>query len=258
MRPEATARGRCPICGAGVGSVVLRARGVDLVRCRACAHVRSIGPAPADRAPAPAERREGHLAHAPFLRRFAPYRGRLLDVGCGAGDFVGAARAAGWDAVGLPSVDAGRMEEAGFAPGSFDAVTFWDALAHVADPVRLLARVRDLLRPGGLLFVQTPDASRLLLRARLHAGLRRAGDDRAARTLCAHPQDFTARSLLLAVEHAGYADPRLLVLRPAVDRAEGRVGAAAKLGWYGVAWTSFAATRGRVRVSSTLQLAASA
>ena len=39
----------------------------------------------------------------------------------------------------------------------FDALTMWDCLEHVVDPEHLLATARSLLKPGGLVFVRTPN-----------------------------------------------------------------------------------------------------
>jgi hypothetical protein len=49
-------------------------------------------------------------------------------------------------------------------PELFDAVTMWDVLEHVTEPVDFLGRCRDLLKPGGYLFVKTPDISSLQAR----------------------------------------------------------------------------------------------
>ena len=102
-----------------------------------------------------------------------PYPGAtLLDVGCGAGDFVADARAAGWDAAGidpdpaavasgnargLPISTRSLAEVAATSAGSFDAVTMAHVLEHVADPVELLALARTVLRPGGMLWLATPN-----------------------------------------------------------------------------------------------------
>jgi 2-polyprenyl-3-methyl-5-hydroxy-6-metoxy-1,4-benzoquinol methylase len=114
---------------------------------------------------------------APHVSGGAP---RYLDVGCSTGFVVEAARQAGWDATGLdlnPSaVEFGRsrgldlravaLEDAGFAPASFDAVSLFDVLEHLPDPLRVLRGCTRLLRPGGILFLYVPNydsASRLLM-----------------------------------------------------------------------------------------------
>ncbi len=49
--------------------------------------------------------------------------------------------------------------------GPFDAVTAWDVIEHLDDPRAALAAVRERLRPGGWLFVSSPDAGSLVGRA---------------------------------------------------------------------------------------------
>jgi CMP-N-acetylneuraminic acid synthetase/2-polyprenyl-3-methyl-5-hydroxy-6-metoxy-1,4-benzoquinol methylase len=105
---------------------------------------------------------------------------RMLDVGCSTGFVVEAARDAGWDAIGLdlnPSaVEYGcsraldlrnvALEDAGFGDASFDALSLFDVLEHLHDPVRTLRACTRLLRPGGILFLYVPNydsASRLLM-----------------------------------------------------------------------------------------------
>jgi SAM-dependent methyltransferase len=95
----------------------------------------------------------------------------LLDVGSGDGDFLRRAKTAGYQAVGQEvnpaavasaqgaglDVRLGPLEEAGFAPQSFDAIRLWHVLEHVAEPLEILATARALLRPSGTLIVGVPD-----------------------------------------------------------------------------------------------------
>ncbi len=100
--------------------------------------------------------------------------GRLLDVGCASAAFLRCAADAGWEAVGVEPSQAlcdrarstlnGRarvicatLQEAGLSGSAFDAVTLWDVLEHVTDPVAFLRLACSLLRPGGHLFVNVPD-----------------------------------------------------------------------------------------------------
>jgi 2-polyprenyl-3-methyl-5-hydroxy-6-metoxy-1,4-benzoquinol methylase len=107
-------------------------------------------------------------------------RPRYLDVGCSTGFVVEAARDAGWEAIGTdlnPSaIEFGRtrqldlrtvaLDDAGFEPGSFDAVSLFDVLEHLLAPVETIRACVRLLRPGGIVFLYVPNydsASRLLM-----------------------------------------------------------------------------------------------
>ena len=109
-----------------------------------------------------------------------PSRPRYLDVGCSTGVVVEAARDTGWEAVGIdlnPSaIEFGTtrgldlrtvaLEDAGFEDGSFDAVSLFDVLEHLIDPVGTLRECVRLLKPGGIVFMYVPNydsASRVLM-----------------------------------------------------------------------------------------------
>ncbi len=100
--------------------------------------------------------------------------GRVLDVGCGKGYFVKAACDAGIDAEGIDLSDTGVRfateelkvracvgridtcaEEFVRDRGMFDVVTFWATIEHVPDPVATLSAIRRVLRPGGMLLLDT-------------------------------------------------------------------------------------------------------
>jgi len=90
----------------------------------------------------------------------------LLDVGCGDGRFLLEAKKRGWRVAGVErypdlSRAAGlevreRVEDAE-ALGPFGCVTLWHTLEHLPDPHGTLARIRQLLAPGGMLLVAVPD-----------------------------------------------------------------------------------------------------
>jgi SAM-dependent methyltransferase len=48
-------------------------------------------------------------------------------------------------------IERGFLQRGMFAPGSFDAVTLFQVLDHLPDPVEVLSEVRRLLRPGGVI-----------------------------------------------------------------------------------------------------------
>ena len=110
--------------------------------------------------------------------------GRLLDIGCGHGLLLDEARRRGYATVGLElsreaarharetlGLDVREVPLEGFteagngdSPGHFDAVVLADVLEHLDDPVDAIDRCAELLKPGGVLCIVTPDPSSLTAR----------------------------------------------------------------------------------------------
>ena len=88
-----------------------------------------------------------NLKHKYRLATSGMQPGKLLDIGCGVGDFLHTAEMHGWECIGVePSEDAkaiaqkrmkGKIiaseELEGFPDGAFDVITMWHVLEHVDD-----------------------------------------------------------------------------------------------------------------------------
>jgi len=110
-----------------------------------------------------------------FIARCGLTGGRILDVGCGSGFFLRALNAEKWDRFGVePSeaaakeaerfvgtgrVVAGTLIESGFADSNFDVITLWSALEHANEPRAYLREAKRLVKRGGTLVIQVPNAS---------------------------------------------------------------------------------------------------
>lgn len=89
---------------------------------------------------------------------------KLLDIGCGNGAFVTAARSRGIDAWGQDlSKDSesdfiyvGALVDIAFPSQAFDVITLHDVLEHFVDPVAALKEIRRLLRRPGKLIIDYP------------------------------------------------------------------------------------------------------
>lgn len=119
--------------------------------------------------------------HKYFLAdALAPRGGELLDIGCGTGNFLAAAREAGYEVTGIElDRNAARFakERLGlqnilpltisefaerYAEKRFDVVTFFEVLEHQAAPADFLQKVKACLRPGGVLALSVPNRERWL------------------------------------------------------------------------------------------------
>lgn len=189
----ATASVPCALCGGAQTSSLAVNDGLHVVRCGSCSLV-FVNPQPTAAAIESyygakellaQESWSSYFEHTPeqleqlWLERLgdvarwtsgrAP---RLLDVGCGCGEFLHYARLRGWQVSGFefsPSVAVlarqkyghalrvGSLEDMGYPPRSFDLITMWHVLEHLREPRAALQRIAKLLAPGGLLVLEVPN-----------------------------------------------------------------------------------------------------
>ena len=99
--------------------------------------------------------------------------GRWLDVGCSAGFVVAAAEQAGFEAygveletaavnyangkLGLSKVSAGTLVEQQYPDEYFDVISMYDVIEHVPDLNSIVAELRRLIKPSGVIEIRTPD-----------------------------------------------------------------------------------------------------
>lgn len=102
--------------------------------------------------------------------------GKLLDVGCGDGQFLSEMQTLGWnvdgidfDAAGIRAAKSrygltlrhGDLRQADLAGESFDAITMSHVIEHLVDPVGMLVEIRRVLKSGGCIVVTTPNVGSL-------------------------------------------------------------------------------------------------
>lgn len=97
--------------------------------------------------------------------------GSILDVGCGTGAFLHTMQQYGWKITGLEPGESARRtakklynlnidspENLFSLPAeSFDAITMWHVLEHVHELHKYMKRLKELLKPGGKLFIAVPN-----------------------------------------------------------------------------------------------------
>jgi SAM-dependent methyltransferase len=188
MQPHTPAL--CPACGARQQAWAAKNHHL-LSLCVACGTVVARGQDPAARTPAQhATYHEGASFELPdvaaasldeVVRSANGYRqsGRWL-VGFGEGALLRVAERRGWQCYGVEvsphALDFGRargwtvaeplVADRTFADGAFDVLSMIEVIEHLEAPAQALRRAIAWLRPGGLLFLTTPNArslNRLLL-----------------------------------------------------------------------------------------------
>ena len=97
--------------------------------------------------------------------------GKMLEIGCGVGDFLHYAEQQGWECYGAePSDDAVKIlrtktkikvvkpeQIEGFPDASFDLICMWHVLEHVADLKWQIAQLKRLLKPNGRIVIALPN-----------------------------------------------------------------------------------------------------
>jgi SAM-dependent methyltransferase len=237
----------CPICAGALQSrPTVPLAGCAIHRCRSCGSG-ILAPRPDQSALSATHDDEEYFNHPYFesrrdaeapnptyderlarLRPLLPDPGaaRVLDLGCDTGTFmryltsrlgsetvgvdvsqaaVRAARAQGRD------VRLGTLEAQQFPVSSFDALTAFDVVEHVADPKGLVREVARVLKPGAPFLAEVPHFDGLIYRVgRMLGAMRLLGGPLAAvrdRLFpIFHVQYPTERALTRLLADAGFTD----------------------------------------------------
>ena len=193
MRPAAAGNPSCPICEElGGTEFKFQRNGNAIYDCPSCG-VQFVHPQPSDQTLASiysenyflgsederATARVVELKRATatlymdmIVPRLRNVQRRLLEIGCGSGDFLMEAQSRGFDVEGLeysehatevanarlsrPAVRTGSLETVQLVANRYDVIVAFDVVEHVRDPIYTLERLYSALLPGGVVAIVTP------------------------------------------------------------------------------------------------------
>ena len=187
----------CPVCDSNATQPHWQKGDLRLVHCGNCGMVYA-NPVPSEMAtgefydtagndyylsPAKLESDYADVRFERELRLFRQHcpRGSVLDVGCSSGAFLFQLRKRwpadyqilGTDVSGPPldyaesrgvPVVRGDFLQQALGGRTFNAVTFWAVIEHLAEPERFLEKAHTLLRPDGFCFILVPNLRSLAIR----------------------------------------------------------------------------------------------
>jgi len=190
---------KCPICESEKSSVFLHSRDYFLTKedfeiktCGGCGFL-FTSPMPADAKLGAYYESEEYISHSNAGKGFINilyqavrnytlgkkvtliqkwvHSGKVLDIGCGTGEFLNVMSKKGFDVIGVePNINAANFAIENYhlsvykenklselVPQSFDVITMWHVLEHVSDLAKRIEQIKKLLKPDGILIVAVPN-----------------------------------------------------------------------------------------------------
>lgn len=229
---------RCPLgCSADLQTSAITLTEGPLLRCAMCGQLLSSctrgqyqqalkkwdtasGTTPEGRSAARFRRvTERRLRYAlRLLGRSFPPPLRLLDVGCSSGALLAVAARLGFSPSGVEiaskaaetarragfEVFCGLLHEARFADEAFDVITAFELIEHLNNPLLLLRECHRILKPEGVLIINTPNAASWTASV-----MKERWDGFSLTSMGGHVSFFSPRSLAHLADQCGFRVERL-------------------------------------------------
>ncbi|MEM6613216.1 MAG: class I SAM-dependent methyltransferase [Cyanobacteria bacterium P01_C01_bin.72] len=235
----------CPVCNSLVEAVLYDLSDGKLMQCSSCRLV-SYSPRPSKKdldeyynsSTYRKNYEDGemtgiefaHTRYKQFIKALINYQPglksihqlRLLDFGCGTGDFLLAAQMKGWQLngvevsplavekanqkLGQSNVVLSDFNSINLSKESYDVITSYHVIEHLIKPSVMLNSIFNLLKPGGLVFIETPNIASF--------GAKIRGSKWSQIMPLEHLNYFMPKSLFFALKQAGFYDIRTTTIRP--------------------------------------------
>ncbi len=251
----------CYLCGSDKNEEIFNENGIPILKCKNCSHVFSSFEQ--------AEHYDGYWneseesydlewwdkAHRniyeEFISKFMKLNeGYLVDVGCGLGFFLKLLKEkkVNWKTLGyemseqavkfakekngLDQIYSGMVEKSGIGKNSIDIITLWDVIEHIPKPQPLLNYLHSILKPGGILFLQTPNFPIQLVKAKLKVmknGMKEGIHYLEAKD---HINDYSMKTMIDLSQQTNFKSCEFHVMTPILSVAGSKKGVLAKKSFY--------------------------
>ena len=233
---------KCNLCGSENKEVIILGEGISIVCCKDCglvfkdpqpseeeivSHVASDGVVKEHFEPVWRDSKNGLFRkNLQRLEKLNLRRGSLLDIGCGYGIFLKAAQDKGWKVTGVEisqsaskyardvlglDIFPGPLQRAHFPNDSFDAVTLWEVLPVLHDPIGQLREVNRILKNEGIIALRLYNVGFHIFLQKLFKSLGNLDVKLGLSPTIFHLYNFSPKTIKAMLEKAGFGDVGILV-----------------------------------------------